>query len=61
MENLLHPTEDYPFEDIIIKTPRALQGGTFCANLEINGNPIIIQTPKCKTKMEYIKHKTIIL
>lgn len=50
MENLLHPTEDYPFEDILIKTPRALQGGTFCANLEINGNPIIIQTPKCKTK-----------
>jgi len=50
MENLLHPTEDYPFEDIIIKTPKALQGGTFCANLEINDNPIIIQTPKCKTK-----------
>ena len=40
MENLLNPTKDYPFDDITIKTPRALQGGTFCANLEINEGPI---------------------
>ena len=56
MENLLNPTKDYPFDDITIKTPRALQGGTFCANLEINEGPILIQTPKCKTKSGI--HKT---
>ena len=56
MENLLNPTKDYPFDDITIKTPRALQGGTFCANLEINEGPILIQTPKCKTKAGI--HKT---
>lgn len=56
MENLLNPTKDYPFDDITIKTPRALQGGTFCANLEINDGPILIQTPKCKTKSGI--HKT---
>tara|TARA_Y100000389_G_scaffold57468_1_gene53490 strand:- start:5048 stop:6310 length:1263 start_codon:yes stop_codon:yes gene_type:complete len=56
MENLLNPTKDYPFGDITIKTPRALQGGTFCANLEINEGPILIQTPKCKTKSGI--HKT---
>ena len=56
MENLLNPTNDYPFDDITIKTPRALQGGTFCANLEINERPILIQTPKCKTKSGI--HKT---
>ena len=56
MENLLYPTNDYPFDDITIKTPRALQGGTFCANLEINERPILIQTPKCKTKSGI--HKT---
>ena len=33
-----------------IKTPKALQGGTYCANLEIDNQPIIVQTPKCKTK-----------
>ena len=50
MENLNVWKEDYPFEDIKIKTPKALQGGTYCAKLELGDEPIIIQTPKCKTK-----------
>jgi len=50
MEAMLNPDDNYPFNDIIIKTPKALQGGTYCANLEINNGPIVIQTPKCKTK-----------
>ena len=44
------PDLNYPFEDIKIKTPKALQGGTYCANLEVDNSPLIIQTPKCKTK-----------
>ena len=47
---MLTPDLNYPFDDIKIKTPKALQGGTYCANLEINNGPILIQTPKCKTK-----------
>ena len=50
MENMLNPSDEYPFDEIKIKTPKALQGGTYCANLELQDNPIIIQTPKCKTK-----------
>ena len=50
METMLNPDENYPFDKIEIKTPKALQGGTYCANLELENNPIIIQTPKCKTK-----------
>ena len=50
MENIVTPTDDYSFKDIVIKTPKALQGGTYCANLEMHDRPIIIQTPKCKTK-----------
>ena len=50
MENLNVWKKDYPFEDITIKTPKALQGGTYCAKLELDDEPIIIQTPKCKTK-----------
>ena len=42
--------ENYPFEDIKIKNLKPLQGGTFLANLELNEEPIVIQTPKCKTK-----------
>ncbi len=50
METMTTPDENYPFDDIKIKTPKALQGGTYCANLQINDGPILIQTPKCKTK-----------
>ena len=50
MENMLNPSNEYPFDEIKIKTPKALQGGTYCANLELHDTPIIIQTPKCKTK-----------
>ena len=50
MDTMLSPDEEYPFDKIKIKTPKALQGGTYCANLEIENGPIIIQTPKCKTK-----------
>jgi hypothetical protein len=50
METMLNPDENYPFDKIEIKTPKALQGGTYCANLELENKPIIIQTPKCKTK-----------
>jgi len=50
------PNENYPLDDIKIKTPKALQGGTYSAILEINSKPIIVQTPKCKTKKGI--HKT---
>lgn len=50
MENIITSTKDYPFDDIKLKMPRALQGGTYTSNLEINDGPLVIQTPKCKTK-----------
>ena len=50
MNNIVEANTSYPFDDIKIKTPKALQGGTYSAKLELNNDPIIIQTPKCKTK-----------
>ena len=50
MGDMLIPDLSYPFDDIEIKTPKALQGGTYSAKLEIDNQPIIVQTPKCKTK-----------
>ena len=50
MDELFQPDSNFPFDDIKLKTPRALQGGTYTANLSLNDNSIIIQTPKCKTK-----------
>ena len=42
--------DTFPFDNIILKTPKALQGGTYSSELVLNDKPIIIQTPKCKTK-----------
>ena len=56
MSSELLANEDYPFDEIIVKTPKALQGGTYSAKLELNNKPIIIQTPKCVTKKGI--HKT---
>ena len=50
MTNPIEPNVLYPFDKITIKIPKALQGGTYSAKLELNDEPIIIQTPKCKTK-----------
>ena len=50
------PNENFPFDNITVKTPKALQGGTYSAILELNNKPIVIQTPKCKTKKGL--HKT---
>ena len=50
MNNIIEANESYPFNSIKIKTPKALQGGTYSAKLELNNEPIVIQTPKCKTK-----------
>ena len=56
MSSELLPDENYPFDSISIKTPKALQGGTYSSQLELNNQPIVIQTPKCKTKKGI--HKT---
>ena len=50
MENMLTPDNTYPFEDVTLKTPKAIQGGTYSSKLNLEGNPIIVQTPKCVTK-----------
>lgn len=50
------PNENFPFDNITVKTPKALQGGTYSAILELNNKTIVIQTPKCKTKKGI--HKT---
>tara|TARA_B100000674_G_C37908036_1_gene947143 strand:+ start:325 stop:1560 length:1236 start_codon:yes stop_codon:yes gene_type:complete len=47
---LLQTDENYPFHSIKLLNPKPLQGGTYLSKIECNDNPIIFQTPKCKTK-----------
>lgn len=50
MEQMLNADSSYPFDRIEIKTPKAIQGGTYSAKLTLDDTVIIIQTPKCHTK-----------
>lgn len=38
------------FTNIKLRMPKPLQGGTYFSKIEHNGNPVLIQTPKCLTK-----------
>ena len=53
---LYETNNEYPFEDISLQTPQPLQGGTYLAKVVNNDDPIIFQTPKCRTKKGI--HKT---
>ena len=53
---LYETNSEYPFEDISLQTPQPLQGGTYLAKVVNNDEPIIFQTPKCRTKKGI--HKT---
>ena len=48
--DLLQTDENYPFHSIKLLNPKPLQGGTYLSKIECDDNPIIFQTPKCKTK-----------
>ena len=45
------------FDELILHTPKAIQGGNaYMANISLRDDPIIFQTPKCKSKKGV--HKT---
>ena len=48
--------DDFPFEDLSLKTPRSMQGGGYFSKLKINEDEVILfQTPKCLTKKGILK------
>tara|TARA_B100000927_G_scaffold286522_1_gene278144 strand:- start:1198 stop:2433 length:1236 start_codon:yes stop_codon:yes gene_type:complete len=52
MENIIQPNNmvDFDFSNISLKNPKPVQGGSFLSSIKFNNNPLIIQTPKIKTK-----------
>ena len=52
MENIIQPNNmvDFDFSNISLKNPKPIQGGSFLSSIKFNNNPLIIQTPKIKTK-----------
>ena len=52
MDNILQPGNmvDFDFSHISLKNPKPIQGGSFLSSIKNNNKPLIIQTPKIKTK-----------
>ena len=52
MDNILQPGNmvDFDFSNISLKNPKPIQGGSFLSSIKNNNKPLIIQTPKIKTK-----------
>jgi len=52
MDNITQPGNmvNFDFSSISLKTPKPVQGGSFLSSIKHNNNPLIIQTPKIKTK-----------
>ena len=44
------PNEEFEFSNLTLANPQGLQGGAYFSKLKFNGQPVLIQTPKCSTK-----------
>lgn len=44
------PNEQFDFSSLSLANPQGLQGGAYFSKLKLNGQPVLIQTPKCFTK-----------
>jgi len=44
------PNEEFEFSNLTLANPQGLQGGAYFSKLKLDGQPVLIQTPKCSTK-----------
>ena len=42
--------ENFDFDNLLLSSPTGVQGGAYFSKLKYDGDRLIIQTPKCKTK-----------
>ncbi len=46
----IYDTKDFPFDKLSLTPPTALSGGNYFIKYSMNGAPLYIQSPQCKTK-----------
>jgi hypothetical protein len=44
------PNDDFPFQKLTLANPHGLQGGAYFSKMKLDGEMLLIQTPKCTTK-----------
>jgi hypothetical protein len=50
MEGIYETTSDFDFTKLALTTPTVMSGGNYFIKFLVNGSPLYIQPPKCKTK-----------
>jgi len=50
MENIYETSNDFVFENIVMISPKNIQGGNYFIKFLMKDKPLYIQPPKCKTK-----------
>jgi hypothetical protein len=50
MEGIYETNSDFDFSKLTLTTPTVMSGGNYFIKYLINGSPLYIQPPKCKTK-----------
>ena len=55
MEKIKYINKDFNFNELSLAHPNGLQGGSYFTKLNINNNPLYLQTKRCKTKQGIVK------
>ena len=55
MEGIYETDENFNFEKLILLKPTQVTGGNYFIKFRMNGNPLYVQPPKCKTKDSIVK------
>lgn len=50
MEGIYEPNAEFPFDKLVLTPPTLMSGGNYFIKFIIEGSPLYIQPPKCKTK-----------
>ena len=49
------PNDQFPFDQMSLADPQALQGGSYFSRLSINSSAVVVQFPECGTKEGVVK------
>jgi hypothetical protein len=50
MEGIYEPNAEFPFDKLVLTPPTLMSGGNYFIKFIIDGSPLYLQPPKCKTK-----------
>jgi len=55
MDAIYETDENFNFDKLLLLKPTQVTGGNYFIKFRMNGNPLYVQSPKCKTKDSIVK------